>query len=270
MNGYNVKLDIFEGPMDLLLHLIKREKVDIYDISIVRITDQYIEYLDRMKGMNLDTAGEFVLMAATLIHIKSKMLLPVPEQGTEEEEGDDPRGDLIRKLIEYRRYKDAAIQLSGRYMLGKDVFTRGVPMDLKGLVNEELKAETELKAFSELSLYDLMEAFRDLIKKVPKIYEINLSAERFKVADKVNYILDTLSGSESMRFEELFDLEASKGEIIVTFLALLELAKMFMIKVKQTGDGMIRVYRPEVSAAAVVAVQAEEEGDIFKNIEEYE
>jgi len=136
-SSYNVKLDIFEGPMDLLLHLIKREKVDIYDIPISRITEQYIEYLDMLKGMNLDTAGEFVLMAATLIHIKSKMLLPAPESGEEEDEGEDPRGELIRKLLEYRRYKDAAIQLSGRYMLGKDVFTRGIPTDLKGLIDEE-------------------------------------------------------------------------------------------------------------------------------------
>ncbi|VAV85455.1 Segregation and condensation protein A [hydrothermal vent metagenome] len=268
-SSYNVKLDIFEGPMDLLLHLIKREKVDIYDIPISRITEQYIEYLDMLKGMNLDMAGEFVLMAATLIHIKSKMLLPVPEAGEEEDEGDDPRGELIRKLLEYRRYKDAAIQLSGRYMLGKDVFTRGIPTDLKGLVDEEERENAELKAFSELSLYDLMEAFRDIIKKIPKVYEIDLTEERFKVADKVNSILERLSGMESMRFEQLFDLAASRGEVIVTFLALLELAKMFMVKINQSDDGVIRVYIP--------AEKAGMSGDLLgvgsgsdNNIEEYE
>ncbi len=255
--------------MDLLLHLIKREKVDIYDIPISRITEQYIEYLDMLKGMNLDMAGEFVLMAATLIHIKSKMLLPVPEAGEEEDEGDDPRGELIRKLLEYRRYKDAAIQLSGRYMLGKDVFTRGIPTDLKGLVDEEERENAELKAFSELSLYDLMEAFRDIIKKIPKVYEIDLSEERFKVADKVNSILERLSGKESMRFEQLFDMTASRGEVIVTFLALLELAKMFMVKINQSGDGVIRVYLPVETAGMSGDLLGAVSGSV-NNIEEYD
>ncbi len=268
-SSYNVKLDIFEGPMDLLLHLIKREKVDIYDIPISRITEQYIEYLDMLKGMNLDMAGEFVLMAATLIHIKSKMLLPVPDDGEEEDEGDDPRGELIRKLLEYRRYKDAAIQLSGRYMLGKDVFTRGIPIDLKGLVDEEERENAELKAFSELSLYDLMEAFRDIIKKIPKVYEIDLSEERFKVADKVNSILERLSGKESMRFEQLFDMTASRGEVIVTFLALLELAKMFMVKINQSGDGVIRVYLPVETAGMSGDLLGAVSGSV-NNIEEYD
>lgn len=269
ISSYNVKLDIFEGPMDLLLHLIKREKVDIYDIPITLITEQYIEYLDVLKAMNLDMAGEFVLMAATLIHIKSKMLLPVPEEGEEEEEGDDPRGELIRKLLEYRRYKNAAIELSGRYMLGKDVFTRGIPMDLKGLVDEEERENAELKAFSDLSLYDLMEAFRDLVKKIPKVYEIDLTEERFKVADKVNFVLDKLSGGESLRFEELFDLGASKGEMIVTFLALLELCKMFIIKVNQTDGGVIRVYRPAETAGMNVDLLGAAAGST-NNIEEYD
>jgi len=267
--AYNVKLDIFEGPMDLLLHLIKREKVDIYDIPISLITDQYVEYLDMLKGMNLDTAGEFVLMAATLIHIKSKMLLPVPETGEEEDEGDDPRGELIRKLLEYRRYKDAAIKLSGRYMLGKDVFTRGIPTDLKGLVDEEERENAELKVFSELSLFDLMEAFRDLVKKMPKVYEIDLSEERFKVADKVNSILERLSGKESMRFEQLFDLNSSRGEVIVTFLALLELAKMLMVKINQSEDGVIRVYIPKEKAGMSSDLLGSVAGT-DNNIEEYD
>ena len=267
--AYNVKLDIFEGPMDLLLHLIKREKVDIYDIPISRITEQYVEYLDLLKGMNLDMAGEFVLMAATLIHIKSKMLLPAPELGEEEEEGDDPRGELVRKLLEYRRYKDAAIKLSGRYMLGKDVFTRGIPTDLKGLVDEEERENAELKVFSELSLYDLMEAFRDLVKKMPKVYEVDLSEERFKVADKVNSILERLSGNESVRFEQFFEAAASRGEVIVTFLALLELAKMLMVKINQSEEGVIRVYLPREKASMGVDLLGAAVGSDNK-IEEYE
>lgn len=237
---YNVKLDIFEGPLDLLLHLIRKHEVDIYDIPISSITDQYLEYIDMMKTMNLELAGEFILMAATLIHIKSKTLLPLPEEPNEEEEGEDPRSELMRKLLEYQRYKQVAEELADRDMLGRDVFARGIPPTLfaDGLFEKE-----EGAGFSDVSIFALMEAFREVIKKLPKAYEIDLTVDRFQVADKINFIMDVLGSSGTTAFKELFPPEAQKGEVVVTFLALLELAKMLMIKLYQTDDGAIRLYR---------------------------
>lgn len=237
--GYRVKLDIFEGPLDLLLHLIKKNEVDIYDIPVAAITEQYIEYLDMLKSMNLDLAGEFILMAATLIHIKSRMLLPIQEEGEEEEEGEDPREELVRKLLEYQRYKEAAEELSKRLLLGRDVFTRGAPSPLEGLDEEDEDSEGW---FSDVSLFDLVEAFRRIIKKMPRPYELDITVDRFKVADKINYIMNVLSTSGSVPFKDLFARDASRGEIIVTFLALLELVKLLMVKVNQTDDGTIRIY----------------------------
>ncbi|MBI5560444.1 MAG: segregation/condensation protein A [Deltaproteobacteria bacterium] len=236
----NVKLDIFEGPLDLLLHLIRKDKVDIYDIPIALITEKYIEYLDVMKKMNLDIAVEFIVMAATLIHIKSKMLLPIPEEGEEAEEGTDPREELMRKLLEYKRFRSAAEELEGRLVLGRDVFTRGMPFPFPDGLYEE-----EAPVFGEVSLFDLIGAFKDIMKRMPHPYTIDLTVDRFRVADKINHLLEVLSRERSIAFLDLFPPGAERGEIIVTFLAVLELARLLMIKVNQSGDGAIRVRRNE-------------------------
>ena len=239
--SYRVRLEIFEGPLDLLLHLIKKNEVDISDIPISTITDQYLEYLDFMKGMNLDFAGEFIVMAATLMHIKSRMLLPVPEQAEEGEEGEDPREELIRKLLEYQRFKEAAEELSSRTLLGRDVFKRGMPVAMEeegegGLVN--------------LSVFDLMEALREVLKKAPKVHSMELTVDRFRVADKIDVIMSILEEKESETFGAFFPDGAARGEIIVTFLAVLELARLLLIRIHQTDDGIIRIYRTPAGGTA--------------------
>ncbi|HBG47345.1 MAG TPA: segregation/condensation protein A [Deltaproteobacteria bacterium] len=235
---YNIKLDIFEGPLDLLLHLIKRNEVDIYDIPIASITEQYLEYIEMMKEMNLDFAGEFLVMAATLVHIKSKTLLPVDEEATpEEEDGIDPREELIRKLLEYQQYKEAAKELGERDLLGRDVFARGAEVPL-----DELE---EGAAFVNVSVFDLMEAIRGILDRAPKERTLEITSERFKIADKINYIMELLGREKSAPFTSLFTDGATRGEVVVIFLAILELAKLLMIRVHQTEDGVIRVYMPE-------------------------
>ncbi|MBI1912208.1 MAG: segregation/condensation protein A [Deltaproteobacteria bacterium] len=234
---YNIKLDIFEGPLDLLLHLIKKNEVDIYDIPVAVITEQYLQYIELMKEMNLDFAGEFLVMAASLVHIKSKMLLPVDEEAPEEEEeGADPREELVRRLLEYQRYKEAAKELGERVVLGRDVFPRGSEIPV-----EELE---EGAGFMSVSVFDLMEALKDVLAKAPKERKIELTSERFKIADKINDIMEHLNTLKSSTFTALFAEGSTKGEIVVTFLAILELAKLTMIKIHQTDDGVIRVYLP--------------------------
>lgn len=254
--AYNIKLDIFEGPLDLLLHLIKKNEVDIYDIPIAVITEQYLEYIDIMKEMNLEFAGEFLVMAATLVHIKSKMLLPVDTVAPEEEEeGVDPREELVRRLLEYRRYKEAAKDLGGRRILGRDVFTRGSEVDF-----DELE---EGAGLANVSVFDLMEALKTVLARAPKERAIELTVERFKIADKINFVMERLSSDKSATFTSLFDNDATRGEIIVTFLAILELCKLVLIKVHQTEDGVIRVFLPKPvpeSEKTVGADAAEEAG----------
>lgn len=236
--AYNIKLDIFEGPLDLLLHLIKKNEVDIYDIPIAVITEQYLEYIDIMKEMNLDFAGEFLVMAATLVHIKSKMLLPVDaEAPEEEEEGFDPREELVRRLLEYQRYKEAAKDLGSRNLLGRDVFRRGSGVDL-----EELEEGAGLMS---VSVFDLMEALKGVLARAPKERAIELTVERFKIADKINFVMERLNAEKSATFTSLFENDATRGEIVVTFLAILELCKLVLIKVHQTEDGVIRVFLPK-------------------------
>ncbi len=242
---YNVKLEVFEGPLDLLLHLIKKNEVDIYSIPIAVITDQYIEYIDVMKEMNLDFAGEFLVMAATLVHIKSRMLLPVEvvDEGSEDA-GVDPREELVRRLLEYQRFKDAAAELNARVVLGRDVFPKGQSVTL----------EAEEPGLVNVSLFDLMEAIKGILARAPKGAGLNLTVERFKIADKINYVLERLGSEKSAAFTSLFADRAMRGEIIVTFLAILELAKLQLIKIHQTDDGIIRVYLREGSQEQEAAV----------------
>jgi segregation and condensation protein A len=235
--AYKIKTAIFEGPLDLLLHLIRKNEVDIYDIPIAEITKQYMEYLELLKALDLNVAGEFILMASTLVHIKSKMLLPIEEEAQEEDDY-DPRDELVERLLEYQRFKEAAGELDSRNILGRDVFTRGQPYTLEG------DEEDANAALVNITVFDLMEALQEVIDRIPKDYTVDLTTEQFNIIDKINLIMETLEEKQSATFISLFPAGGSKGEVIATFLAILELCKMLLIRANQSEDGVIRVYLP--------------------------
>lgn len=218
-----VQLEIFEGPLDLLLHLIKKNEVNIADIPIAAITEQYLATLELMQSLNLDVAGEFLVMAATLIHIKSRMLLPPGEDEDGEEEEGDPREELVRRLLEYQRFKEAAEELEGREILKRDVFVR----------RSEVPEDLATAGFEGLSLFDLISALRKVLERFPDegIHEVTL--ERISVREKMSSLLDDLQRRGKVIFQSLFEAAASRFEIIVTFLAMLELAKIRAIRVWQ-------------------------------------
>lgn len=250
--SYKVKLEIFEGPLDLLLHLIKKNEVDIYDIPIVKITEQYLEYMDIIKTLNLEVAGEFLLMAATLIHIKSKMLLPFSEEESEEEEeGGDPRQELVRRLLEYQKYKEASVQLEQMRILGRDTFTKG-QMPTEGL---------EEGGLVNLSLFDLLEALKNVLAKAPKTISFDVTIEHITIADRINFIMELLGKEKSITFFSIFPSGSSRAIIVTTFLAMLELTKMKMIRIYQSEqDGVIRLYAPEINGQESIDTQALEVG----------
>ncbi len=221
---YTVRLEMFEGPLDLLLHLIHKNEIDITNIPIALITEQYLEYLKLMKVLNLDVAGEYLLMASTLLHIKSKMLLPTSSE-EEEEEGEDPRAELVRKLLEYQKYKNAAAELESRPMLDRDVFIRLALLD-----NAESREEEKI----EVNLFELLEVFRQVLEraKPESFHEVIL--ERISVEEKVQEILSLLQREKrSMAFHLLFPEQASRRLIVITFLAILELVKMKLVRIFQ-------------------------------------
>ena len=220
---YTFRLEGFEGPLDLLLHLIQKNELDIFNIPIAVITEQYLEYLQLMKVLNLDVAGEYLLMASTLLHIKSRMLLPKSSEGEEEEE--DPRAELVRRLLEYQRYKQAAGELEKRPMLDRDVFVRLTPGEL-----EEIPEEEKI----EVNLFELLEAFRKILERarLEAVHEVAL--EPISVEDKIQEILELLQKeNRSTAFHRLFPEQASRRLIIVTLLAILELVKMKRIRIFQ-------------------------------------
>ncbi len=233
--SYKVKLDIFEGPLDLLLYLIRKSEVHIYDIPIAIITEQYLEYLDLMTVLNLDIAGEYLVMAATLTKIKSKMLLPPIEDGDEEEE-EDPRAELMEHLLEYQHYKEVAFQLKSRELLEKDIFTRIQ-------VDEQDAGDDSDGGIIEVSLFDLVDALRKVIEKkdLPgNLIEVNV--ERISVKDKMFEIVMHLKEKQEIIFQSIFDALTTRYEIIVTFLAVLELIKLRAVKVFQVQPyGEIRI-----------------------------
>ena len=221
MEEYTVKVDIFEGPLDLLLHLIKQHQLDIYDIPIALVTEQYLEYIRIMKSLDLTIAGEFLVMAATLMYIKSRMLLPVPVED-EEEEGEDPRAELVQRLVEYKRFKEAALHLSHQALLGRDVFIRPA---------QEIEAEAgEIEA----DLFHLIDALRELLtqQKMDDFHEVTL--ERITLREKIRELYEKLQGvGEAVPFSELFAPLSSRVELIITFLALLELIRSGMLRAYQ-------------------------------------
>jgi segregation and condensation protein A len=235
MDSYRIKLEIFEGPLDLLLHLIKKNELDIYDIPIALITKQYMGYLDLMKNLNLDIAGEFLVMASTLTLIKSRMLLPTTETGDEEDEGEDPRAELIQNLLEYQKFKDLASELYEKELAQREIFTR------EG-VDRELFSTDEI--WIDATIFDLLNALKELLESAPGDVTDEIFVDEITVSEKINHILEKLEENEFVQFESLFSGFTTKIEIIVTFLALLELIKMRMIRVQQTSHfGAIRIYK---------------------------
>lgn len=238
LEAYPVKLESFEGPLDLLLHLIKRSEVNIYDIPIALITDQYLQYLSLMQELNLDVAGEFLVMAATLIHIKSRMLIPrpTPEVVSEDDE-EDPRESLVRRLLEHQRFKAAAELLHERQTVRAAQFHRpdAAVADVAGA-----GFEPEL----EVDLFSLLAAFRGVLERAKTRPRVVLPPEQMSIEQRIEQLLERLSETEAVGFEDLFADASSRPALIVTFLALLEMIRLKLIRVFQSGSfGPIRVYK---------------------------
>jgi segregation and condensation protein A len=232
--GYEIKLDIFEGPLDLLLFLIKKNEIDIYNIPIAVITKQYLEYLDIMRSLNLDLAGEYLVLASTLLHIKSRMLLPV-EVDVEDEDQADPREELVKQLLEYQRFKEVASQLESRPLLNRDVFTRSSYTD-------DVPDNVDLDIVMELNVFDLVEAFHKIISSMVKEDLLEIDVDKMSLSDRMNEIMDRLSGKKNLTFEELLGEKLSRKVIIYTFLAILELMRQRVIRIYQAAPfGVIRV-----------------------------
>jgi segregation and condensation protein A len=235
---YKVKLEVFEGPLDLLLYLIKKDEVDIYDISLERITAQYLEFMDAFKVLDLDLAGEFVVMAANLIYLKSRALLPVSVQPPDEEaEEEDPRWDLIRQLVEYKKFKDAAAQLSVREAEQSNLYAR--------MADSPENAVPE-RPLGDVSVFDLINAFNNVLKRLSSKSENlrEIFEENHTVSDKIDLIMKMTGSGVPLKFTELFANAASRTEIVVTFLALLELIRLKQLKaVQQEVFGGIELRR---------------------------
>jgi len=236
-----IKIPVFEGPFDLLLHLIREHKIDIYDIPISLITSQYLEYIEIMKELNLEIAGDFLVMAATLIQIKSRMLLP-PDEEAPSEEQEDPRRQLVQRLLEYQSYKEAALDFRTKEDEWLKVFHR------EPLSDED---EGELYLF-DLSLFDLLDAFRKILDKAPS--EIaSITKETLTVKNRMSMIMEIIEEHEAVRFEDLFKEGITKIHLIVTFLALLELIRLGLARAYQEREfGNIWVINPAKQSSTLV------------------
>jgi segregation and condensation protein A len=228
-----IKIPVFEGPFDLLLHLIREHKIDIYDIPISLITSQYLEYIEIMKELNLEIAGDFLVMAATLIQIKSRMLLP-PDEEAPSEDQEDPRRQLVQRLLEYQRYKEAALDFRTKEDEWLKVFRR------EPLSDED---EGELYLF-DLSLFDLLDAFRNILDKAPSEM-VSITKETLTVKNRMSMIMEIIEEHEAVRFEDLFKEGITRIHLIVTFLALLELIRLGLARAYQEREfGNIWVINP--------------------------
>jgi segregation and condensation protein A len=219
--SYKIKLQVFEGPLDLLLYLVKKDHLNIYDIPISQVTEQYLAYLELMKLLDLNIAGEFLVMAATLMQIKSKLLLPAEESAQEEQEQEDPRAELIKRLLEYEKFKEIAENLRERETGQKEVFKRP-----KLTEKEEPGAGATGEVYFEASLFDLISAFSKALEGVPRELFYEVIKDEFTVEDKVHHILHLLLVQSTVRISELFAQAKNKLETIVIFLAILELIRM--------------------------------------------
>ena len=236
LEDYPIRVLNFEGPLDLLLHLIKAHEVNIYDINISLVTQQYLDYLDLMQDMNLEVAGEFLVMAATLIHIKSRMLLPRPDP-TQEDPGEDPREALVRRLLEHQRFKAAAEMLHEKEIQRSAMWHRP-----DGRVAEVVGEAPEPEI--EVDLFSLMAAFRQVLERARSRPRVILPPEQIPIETRIEQLLARLSETDACGFDELFADVQTRGGMIVTFLALLEMIRLKMVRVFQQGNfGPIRVYK---------------------------
>lgn len=228
--GYQVRLPAFEGPLDLLLHLCQKHELNILDIPIGFVTEKYLEYLAVMQLLDLDIASEYLVMAATLAHIKSKMLLPAPPPGQEDdaaaEEEEDPREALIRRLLEYQKYKQAAADLAARGVAGRDVFGRGMPVDEA--------VQTGLPPLAQVPLFSLVEAFQSILSRSKVKLSHDIVHERITLTDRINEIVDLLRVRKRIVFEEMFEGLTTTFDLVITFLAILEMTKLRMTRLHQT------------------------------------
>jgi len=239
-----VRLEIFEGPLDLLLHLVRENRLDIHDIPIAEITEQYLAYLDLMRTLNLEVAGEFLVMASTLLYIKSRSLLPRRDDEAEgEEDPETLRADLSRRLVEYERIKEAAARLGERPLLGREVFARD-------FLGEEIPEGEVL--LTELSLADLITAFKDVLERMPKREAVDVYVDRLPIADAIAFLLDRLREEGAIRFDRLLEEHPAKPERISFFLGILELVRLRTVKAYQAVPmGLITI---------VPAVREEDDG----------
>jgi segregation and condensation protein A len=223
---YKVRLEVFEGPLDLLLYLIKQDEIDIYDISLERITSQYLEYLQAFKELNIELAGEFIVMAANLIYLKSRSLLPLDQQPPEEDAGEeDPRWELIRQLIEYKKFKEAAAELHLRALEQEKIFAR--ESGASSALQEPLR-------LGEVGIFQLISAFQTVMRRIEARQAVQeIFGERFSVSEKIDAILQRVATGVRLRFSDLFAAAASRVEVVVTFLALLELIRLKQVRAAQ-------------------------------------
>lgn len=253
----NITLPSFEGPLDLLLHLCQKHELNILDIPIAFVTEKYLEYLAIMQLIELDVASEYLLMAATLAHIKSKMLLPAPPPGQEDEvlgEEEDPREALIRRLLEYQKYKQAAADLAARGIAGRDVFLRGA--SLPDAVH------TGMAPLAEIPLFRLVEAFQSVLDRSKVKITHDIVTDRISLADRINELADVLRVRRRLRFEELFEGASTKFDLVITFLALLEMSKLRLTRLFQAEVlGPLYVETTDVPADEIVASLREHDSD---------
>lgn len=230
---YNVNInDIFEGPMDLLVHLIKKHEVDIYDIPIALITQQYLEYLQWLKAMNIDVAGDFIVMASTLAKIKSRMLLPAQEEENDEE---DPRMEIVKPLEEYLRMKSAAEKLAARNLLGEDIFIR-----TPGREDQLIEREAQM---IKVGLFELIDAFQKILKTSSPQQRVDITADTISVRDRIVQIIEIFETRSSVTFNEIFSENMDRSDIVVSFLAILEMVRLSLIRIVQnTQNGIIRLF----------------------------
>ncbi len=235
--SYKIRLEMFEGPLDLLLYLVKKDHLNIYDIPIAEVTEQYLKYLELMKLLDLNIAGEFLVMAATLLQIKSKMLLPA-EETPEVQEEEDPRAELVRRLLEYEKFKEIAEELRKKEIEQRDIFKRP-----KVQIND-LSAQGSGEVYFEASLFDLITAFSQALEEIPKNLFYEVIKDEFTVEEKVHQLLHLMLVESSVSISRLFTQAKNKIEMVVTFLAILELIKMKEINARQKGlFGEIEIYR---------------------------
>jgi segregation and condensation protein A len=231
--SYHVRLTQFEGPLDLLLHLIRRDKINIYDIPISHITKEYLSYIEVMQELRLEVAGEFFVMAATLMRIKAQMLLP---RRPDEEDEEDPREELVRNLLEYRKFKEAASHFAEKESDRRMVFTRPAPNP---------PDDAQAPSLMEVSIFDLVDAFKKVMDDLKKQISYRIEKESYTVEEKITLIRDKLDSNSEILFTELFSGSTDRMEIIVTFLAILEMVKYGDLSARQmTAGGDVWVYRP--------------------------